>query len=130
MGISGLLKFLKQYKTKVSLSKYSGLNIAIDVSCWIHQGAYYSNFSKGMDISINKIIHFVIKKLRMFIDHKITPIVVFDGAPIPIKGRIQDERAKIRFNSREKIGQLLQEGRNIEASRKYGERFSLTPYLV
>jgi exonuclease-1 len=117
MGISGLLQFLKEYRTNVSLAKYSGKTVAVDVSCWIHQGAYYADFSEGIESAIQKIIHYVTKRIRMLLDHKVEPIIVFDGASIPVKKRIQEERARIRINSREKIAFLIKEGRPDEANK-------------
>ncbi|CAI2362300.1 unnamed protein product [Moneuplotes crassus] len=70
-----------------------------------------------------------VSKLRMLKEYKIKPIFVFDGAPIPVKSRIQEIRAKIRLKSREKVARLLREGNN-EAAKKYGESFTITPYLV
>lgn len=65
----------------------------------------------------------------MLKEHQITPIIVFDGAPIPIKKRIQEIRAKIRLKSREKVTRLLKEG-DYEANKKFGESFTITPYVV
>lgn len=65
----------------------------------------------------------------MLLEHKIKPILVFDGAPIPIKNRIQEARAKLRLKSREKVARMLREGNN-DATKKYGEGFTMTPYLV
>jgi exonuclease 1 len=117
MGISGLLQFLKQYRTNVSLSNYSGKTAAVDVSCWIHQGAYYADFSEGQESAIQKIINYVTKRIRMLRDHNITPIIVFDGASIPVKKRIQEERARIRENWREKIINLIKDGKPDEANK-------------
>ncbi|CAI2361949.1 unnamed protein product [Moneuplotes crassus] len=132
MGISGLLHFLRQIKGQgivTSISKYSGMTVAVDASCWIHQGAYSCDFSEGIENCAKKIINFVLKKLRMLLEHKIKPIIVFDGAPIPMKNRIQEARAKLRLKSREKVARMLREGNN-DATKKYGEGFTMTPYLV
>jgi exonuclease 1 len=101
----------------VSIRKYSGKVVAVDVSCWIHQGAYYADFSEGIEFAIQKIIHCVTKRIRMLLDNQIKPIIVFDGASIPIKRRIQEERARVRINSREKIAYLFKEGRYEEANK-------------
>jgi len=130
MGISGLLPFLKQYRSNVTLDHYSGQTAAVDVSCWIHQGAYYADFSEGIESAIQKIIHYVTKKIRMLLEHKITPIVVFDGAGIPIKSIVREDRARRRIICREKITLLLKEGKPDEANKKFGESFTITPYLV
>ena len=66
----------------------------------------------------------------MLLEHRIKPIIVFDGAAIPVKRRIQEERAKQRINSRQKIISLLKEGKVDDAKRKYGESFTITPFLV
>ena len=66
----------------------------------------------------------------MLIEFNITPIIVFDGSNISAKQRILDERTKNRMNSREKSMHLLLEGRADEANKKFGQSFTITPYLI
>ena len=98
MGISGLLQFLKQYNTKVKVAKYGGKTVAVDTSCWIHQAAYYADFSDGTEKVIQKIVNYIVKRLKMLKENKITPILVFDGPSIEVKKRTRNERAKNRNN--------------------------------
>lgn len=65
----------------------------------------------------------------MLKENKIKPIFVFDGAAIAMKSRIQDVRARIRLKAREKVARMIKEG-NDSATKKYGESFTMTPYLV
>ena len=130
MGISGLLQFLKQYNTKVKVAKYGGKTVAVDTSCWIHQAAYYADFSDGTEKVIQKIVNYIVKRLKMLKENKITPILVFDGPSIEVKKRTRNERAKNRNNWREKVAFLMKEGRPDEANRKFGESFTITSYII
>lgn len=40
MGIQGLLPVLKSITSKVHISKYAQLRVAVDAYCWLHKGAY------------------------------------------------------------------------------------------
>ena len=130
MGISGLLQYLKDYLVSTNIRMYSGQIAAVDISCWIHQGAYYADFSCGAEGVVQKIINYITKRIRMLVELNIEPIIVFDGANISAKQRILDERAKNRFNSREKSLHLMMEGRSEEANKKFGQSFTITRYLV
>ena len=117
MGISGLLQYLKDYMVSTNIRKYSGKTVAVDISWWIHQGAYYADFSCGSEGVIQKIINYITKRIRMLIELNIEPIIVFDGSNISAKQRILDERAKNRVNSREKSIQMMLDGRPEEANK-------------
>ena len=130
MGIPGLLQFLKEHMVSVNIKKYSGLSVAVDVSWWIHQGAYFADYSWDTEGVVQKIINYVTKRIRMLVELNIKPIIVFDGSSISAKKRILDERTKNRINSREKSMHLLMEGRADEANKKFGQGFTITPYLI
>lgn len=130
MGISGLLQFLKEYRVKTNISDFKGQTVAVDGSCWIHQSAYHAEFEEGVESSTQKILNFISKKIRMLQEYKITPIIVFDGSSIPVKKRIQEERAKYRNQCKEKVAALMKESRHEEANRKFAESFTITQYLV
>jgi exonuclease-1 len=130
MGISGLLQFLKEYRIKLNVSKYAGQTVAVDASCWIHQGAYYADFSEGIENATQKIINYITKRVRMLQEHKIIPILVFDGESIYVKKRVLEERTKARSSCREKVAYLMKDGRPDEANRKFGESFSISSYLI
>lgn len=85
MGISGLLTLLRETAEETHLSKFSGKTLAIDASAWLYKGAY----GCAMDIALGKdtdfYVAYCIRRLMVFREHKVTPIFVFDGAPLPMK---------------------------------------------
>ena len=47
MGITGLFPFLKRFSKQCDIRAFSGQNVAIDASCWIHKGLYISINQSG-----------------------------------------------------------------------------------
>ena len=96
MGIQGLLPLLKDIETEANLSDFSGQTVGVDVSCWLHKGA----FACAMDLAMGKktevYINFVMKRIELMLALKVIPFVVFDGAPLPAKQGTNDERRKRR----------------------------------
>jgi exonuclease-1 len=117
MGISGLLQFLKEFRKEVDLADWKGETIAVDASCWIHQGAYHADFSEGLEGVVLKIVHYITKRLRMLELYQINTIIVFDGESLEIKKWINERRIKQRNDCKDKIAALIREGRMEEANK-------------
>ena len=57
-------------------------------------------------------------------------IVVFDGAPLLMKQRVEEERKRVRRESQLKAVQLMQEGNLTLANKKYIEGFEITKEMI
>ena len=62
--------------------------------------------------------------------HGIKPILVFDGARLEMKSRIEEERKKIRAEAREKAEQFLRQGNVVGANRKFVEAIEISADIV
>ena len=62
--------------------------------------------------------------------HGIKPILVFDGARLEMKSRIEEERKKIRAEAREKAEQFLLQGNVAGANRKFVEAIEISADIV
>ena len=62
--------------------------------------------------------------------HAIKPILVFDGARLQMKSRIEEERKKQRHEARLKAEQLLMQGNLSGANKKFVEAIEISADIV
>ena len=62
--------------------------------------------------------------------HAIKPILVFDGARLHMKSRIEEERKKQRLEARSKAEELLLEGNLFGANKKFVEAIEISSDIV
>jgi exonuclease 1 len=67
------------------------------------------------------MIEYCVTKVKLLQINGVTPIMVFDGARLPMKRRIEDERKRQRLESRKAAEELLEVGEFHKASRKFNE---------
>lgn len=110
MGIPGLSNFLKKRTSngirEISLSKYKNKKIAIDVSIFLYKYVYLGNY-----------IHSFIKQIIKLLEHRITPIYIFDGKPTKDKDETIKKRVKEREKNKKKVNDLNEEIDNLEIEK-------------
>ena len=105
MGIQGLLPALAKIQRKVHIKDYAHKKAGVDALCWMHQGAnsilagrapnrtqsilHPASFLKK---HVGTMVDYCISKVRLLQSHGITPFLVFDGAKLSMKSRVEDER--------------------------------------
>jgi len=67
------------------------------------------------------MIEYCVTKVKLLQINGVTPIMVFDGARLPMKRRIEEERKRQRLESRKAAEELLEVGEFQKASRKFNE---------
>jgi len=60
----------------------------------LHRGAFKCPEELVQNIETEKDIDFCMERIHMLKQHNIIPIVVFDGAQLPMKGLTEDKRSK------------------------------------
>ncbi|XP_021292273.1 exonuclease 1 [Herrania umbratica] len=133
MGIKDLLRFMKPFIVPVHIKKYAGKRVGIDAYSWLHKGAY----SCSMEICLNsnsekksRYIDYFMHRINLLRYHKITPVVVFDGANIPCKAATENERYRRRKDNRELAMVKLKEGDVRGASELFQRAVSITPAMA
>lgn len=66
----------------------------------------------------------------MFLDHQVTPYMVFDGDYLPSKADTEKSRSESRENAKRKGMELLQEGNNREAFEYLQKSVDITPTMA
>ncbi|OQR90639.1 exonuclease 1 [Achlya hypogyna] len=123
MGIQDLLPKLKTVLGLAHVSKYRGKRAAIDAYGWLYKGAYSCVVELGLG-SIDShppgvyvegaptepYIAYCLSRLELLLDLDITPIFVFDGAPLPAKETTNHKRKADRDVYLEKAREFHAEG--------------------
>jgi len=107
MGINSLLPLLKGIVQKVNINTFSGLRVGVDTYCWLHRAVHaipllnpdYAKVEKyGNSLSDKKsqirYVEFCMKRVSKLRQCGIEPIMVFDGAFLPMKQATETSRAK------------------------------------
>ncbi|KAG8483159.1 hypothetical protein CXB51_022136 [Gossypium anomalum] len=116
---------MKPFIEPVHIKKYAGKRVGIDAYSWLHKGAY----SCSMEICLDSNTYFM-HRVNLLRHHKITPVVVFDGANIPCKAATENERYRRRKENRELAIAKLKEGDVQGATELFQRAVSITPAMA
>ncbi|KAG9392420.1 Exonuclease 1 EXO1 [Carpediemonas membranifera] len=115
MGIKGLLQTFKSItEDHTHISKFAGKRAAIDGYCWLHRFAVACAEDLCQGKPCNAWINGFIGRVRMLQDANITPIIVFDGGPLPSKSGTEEDRAQRRQEA-------LDAAKTMDAAEAYRE---------
>lgn len=110
MGISGLLPMLKECSTFQSVAEYRGQKVGVDASSWLHKGAYGCASALCNGQQADSFVRYFMHHIDMMLHHNVTPVVVFDGAPLPMKKDTNLKRGKSRKNHIQAARGILADG--------------------
>lgn len=86
MGIKGLLPFLSDITRRVHVSSFNGSIVAVDAFAWLHRAVYTCAKDICLGIHTKEYVRWCIKRIDMLRRHGVEPLLVFDGARLPLKG--------------------------------------------
>ncbi|KAG6955935.1 hypothetical protein JG688_00011667, partial [Phytophthora aleatoria] len=101
MGISGLLPVLKSITETKNIEEYKGRTLAIDGYCWLHRAIYSCSQEICLGQETDKYVTYFMDRITALLHNGVTPYVVFDGGPLPMKKGTEEERRKSRQKNRE-----------------------------
>jgi exonuclease-1 len=90
--------------------------------------SYQEEFLTNKDTS--KFVTYFLKKISLLTSYKIKPILVFDGAKLPIKEDIEKKRESNREKNLKKYEELKEKGLVEEANKKYISSIDVTPKMA
>lgn len=76
------------------------------------------------------MIEYCVTKVTLLQVNGIKPIMVFDGASLPMKKRIESERKKFRQESRLKAEECLVSGEISKANRKFNDAVNIDSKMI
>lgn len=134
MGVSGLLPLLRSVTTEVSLDKYRGCKAGIDAHGWMHKAGHFC--AKGLlnsppDLSaLRKLSEWILRRIKMVQHYGITPVLVFDGARLPMKQTKEASRQMSREQSLKKAREIESSVGSQAAFQYYSKALDITPFMV
>ncbi|KAI9026677.1 PIN domain-like protein [Phycomyces nitens] len=130
MGIKGFLPLFKQNQEEIHIREYGGAKVAVDGNVWLHKGAFACAYDLATNRPTRKYVDYFIRQVDMLLYHKVIPIIVFDGKPLPIKGHTNDQRSRDRVNAREAGHELKRQGKTRAATEQFQKAISITPDMI
>lgn len=130
MGVTGLLQHLKAVQEPASLAQFKGQTLAVDTYGWLHRGLISCAQDLCTDVPTRGYITSVIKKVEMLRHFGVTPLMVFDGSPLPTKEGTHQERRLKREKAREQAGLCVQKGDRKGAWKEYMKAAAVTPEMA
>ncbi|XP_055679502.1 exonuclease 1 [Lutzomyia longipalpis] len=126
MGITGLIPFLEKSSRPLSLREIRNTTVAVDTYCLLHKGTYACAEKLARDEETTVHIQYVMKYVRMLLQYKIKPIMVFDGRHLPAKALTETRRRESRKQARVLAGNLLRAGKVDEARSQFRRCVDIT----
>jgi exonuclease-1 len=77
-----------------------------------------------------RVIDYCVAKIKLLQVSGVHPLLVFDGARLPMKKRIESQRKKAREDSRLKAEEFLEQGESVKARRKFMEGVEINSQMV
>eukprot|EP01083_Nonionella_stella_P145859 457978_1 len=96
MGIDKLLQELKPITKPVKLHELRGQTCGVDASCWLHRASYSCALCLVSGKNTTKYLQFTLNSINLLKRFDITPIMVFDGAHLPMKANENHRRNVVR----------------------------------
>eukprot|EP01083_Nonionella_stella_P301450 1034237_1 len=96
MGIDKLLQELKPITKPVKLQELRGQTCGVDASCWLHRASYSCALCLVSGKNTTKYLQFTLNSINLLKSFNITPIMVFDGAHLPMKANENHRRNVVR----------------------------------
>lgn len=128
--VIGLLQCLRSVERKTTLADYRGQTVAIDGYAWLHRAALGCSMDLARGVSTCAYVDYVLRRIKMFLDHQVTPYMVFDGDYLPSKADTEKSRSESRENAKRKGMEMLQEGNNREAFDYLQKSVDITPTMA
>lgn len=118
MGIQGLLKALEPVLVSTHISHYKTKRAAIDASCWLHRSAYCCSMELVLNLPTHKYLNFCMHYIHLLRNFGVIPVVVFDGANLPMKEKENTLRNETRMKYKEQAIRIMESSGSGDSSGK------------
>lgn len=130
MGVSGLLPVLKPITERVNVSTFRGRRVGVDGFAWLHRGGYACALELATGAPTSGYLTHFLHRVNLLLHHGVVPVVVFDGAPLPMKADTNAERRASRAEARRAGEAALAVGDRRAATEYFQRCVTVTPEMV
>ena len=86
MGINGLHDATRHLRNSVRIcDRYADKRLGVDVFGWLHWAKYKVLKGTGRVPTADDIVEACCSRVKLLLEHRATPVLVFDGAAVPAK---------------------------------------------
>jgi exonuclease-1 len=130
MGIQGLLGSLHGLMRDVHIQDFKGKKAAVDGYCWLHKAVYgcCEELCGGNDTKA--WIPYCLGMIDMLLYHDITVVLVFDGAKLPSKDFVEQQRSNNRQKNLDIANEFKLVGNYKSAKTHYARAVDVTPLMA
>lgn len=121
MGITDLLKVLKESFVNCHISQFRGKIAAVDMMNWIYRGVYSCSIELNSGIDADLYLNFPLKMLSLLKSFNIEIIAVFDGKEIQAKEKIDRQRKDEKNKNLQLANQFTLQG-DLDQARNISRR--------
>ncbi|CAI4222247.1 unnamed protein product [Auanema sp. JU1783] len=130
MGITNLLPFVKNACRPGNIRELEGQTVAVDISCLLHKGLFGCVQQAAEGLNPKNYITYVQRRVEALLNLNCYVILVFDGAPLPAKKGVNDQRRENRMENMRVGTFLLSQGKKNEAVGRLQKAVSLTRDVI
>ncbi|CAO3595234.1 unnamed protein product [Absidia cylindrospora] len=130
MGISGLLPFFEKVQKTTNLKNFAGKRVAVDGNVWLHRGAFACAQELARNQETTAYVTYFMKQVDLLLFYKVDPVIVFDGATLPIKSHTNDQRQLKRQEAKDLGNEHLRHGRLEQARDSFQKSIGITPHMT
>ncbi|EME26963.1 exonuclease 1 [Galdieria sulphuraria] len=130
MGIQGLLPVLRPISEAIHIQKFANKRVGIDGYSWLHKGAFGCALELCTGVSTSRYLDYFIERIKMLLYYNVVPVVVFDGARLPVKSETEAIRRESREMYLEKGKKLMKEKKWTHAVECFQRAVNITPIMA
>ncbi|KAI8915883.1 PIN domain-like protein [Gorgonomyces haynaldii] len=130
MGIQGLLPYLKEIQTQITLDELKGQVIGVDAYVWLHKGAFGCALDLCLDNPTTKYVDYCMKQVRFLKSFGIIPYLVFDGDHLPAKKETDSKRTESKDKKLQMAKDYLKAGNAKKAVECFQQCVHVTPRMA
>lgn len=112
------------------MKEFAQARVGIDVYAWLHKGVFSCAADICRGIENRAYVDYCMYRIRMLIHFNARPVVVFDGAALPMKSETHEAREKQREESMKKAKEADAAGDRQKAVEWYQRACPVTPYMA
>ena len=130
MGIKGLLPVIKPVCVPLNVREFAHMRVGVDIHGWIHRGTFSCASKLCRNLPTSAYVDFCMQRVRMLIQFKARPVLVFDGAALPMKAITHTDRKARRDAALRRANDCWNSGNRSKAEKYYQQAVGVTSDMV
>lgn len=120
------------HSSHTDVSKFAGKRLGVDAYVWLHRGAIAcaTQLCTSQGSTTTLYVNYILHRVRMLLYNKVIPVLVFDGADLPMKAAENGDRRKRRKEAMRNGTDALASGDKKLADAEFIKAVEITPEMA